>query len=488
MRIRFILAILTLSGATLANAQLSPGNSQLRSDLQLLSDWQVITGPTSTWPLPNDALQEVEALLSCQEQEKYPLFVLSAAKRLVATQPQYRATLNLNSALPTLHSYQKQNLNDQQVDLSAAWQGQAWSSSITAIAATKDSADNSDTVVTGHDNDQYRIHNSHITGQLGNWAFSAGNQDRWWGPGWQGSLILSNNARPIPSISVQRVNTEAFESPWLSWIGPWQLTTVFGQFESDRHIPNALFFAMRANFRPTKGLEIGLSRAAQWGGKGRPKDLKTFGRLFFGNDNRSDNLTVDKEPGNQLGGIDLRYTRFWNQTAISGYTQWIGEDEAGGLPSKYSALFGLETSWGDSYNNQHRLAIEHSNTTAAFNTGDPEPNVTYRHSIYRTGYNYYGRTLGHSAGNDSRISSVHYIGTLQSGSSVYATITNAKINYDGGGAHPISSTGAEFLSLELAADKTLSKSWKLGLSAFYENGRSNYSDRHGAAIKLSYGW
>ena len=25
--------------------------------------------------------------------------------------------------------------------------------------------------------------------------------DRWWGPGWDGSLILSNNARPIPAIT-----------------------------------------------------------------------------------------------------------------------------------------------------------------------------------------------------------------------------------------------------------------------------------------------
>src|SRR5690606_17275633 len=64
---------------------------------------------------------------------------------------------------------------------------------------------------------------------LGNWAFSAGWQDRWCGPGWQSSLILSSNARPVPALSLQRNNTDAFETPWLSWLGPWQFTSFIGE-------------------------------------------------------------------------------------------------------------------------------------------------------------------------------------------------------------------------------------------------------------------
>ena len=45
----------------------------------------------------------------------------------------------------------------------------------------------------------------------GNWSIAASTQDRWWGPGWDGSIILSNNARPIPSLTLDRVFTDAFK-------------------------------------------------------------------------------------------------------------------------------------------------------------------------------------------------------------------------------------------------------------------------------------
>ena len=37
--------------------------------------------------------------------------------------------------------------------------------------------------------------------------------DRWWGPAHEGSLILSNNARPMPTVMVERAEARAFETP-----------------------------------------------------------------------------------------------------------------------------------------------------------------------------------------------------------------------------------------------------------------------------------
>ena len=59
---------------------------------------------------------------------------------------------------------------------------------------------------------------SYLAARLGNWSGSLGKIDRWWGPGWDGSLILSTNARPLPAISIDRIVSEPFETPWLSWI------------------------------------------------------------------------------------------------------------------------------------------------------------------------------------------------------------------------------------------------------------------------------
>src|SRR5206468_6103662 len=43
----------------------------------------------------------------------------------------------------------------------------------------------------------------------------------WWGPGWQSALPLSNNSPPLDGIGFQRAAGVPSESPWLSWLGPW---------------------------------------------------------------------------------------------------------------------------------------------------------------------------------------------------------------------------------------------------------------------------
>ena len=63
---------------------------------------------------------------------------------------------------------------------------------------------------------------------------SAGYMERWWGPGWDGSLILSTNARPIPSVTLERNYTDPFKTKWLSWIGPWRASIAMGEAEVAR--------------------------------------------------------------------------------------------------------------------------------------------------------------------------------------------------------------------------------------------------------------
>ena len=54
--------------------------------------------------------------------------------------------------------------------------------------------------------------------------------------------------------------------------------------------------------------------------------------------------TPENEPGNQLAGLDARWTSLWFGTPVSLYGQMIGEDEAGGFPSRYLGQFGIEGS------------------------------------------------------------------------------------------------------------------------------------------------
>ena len=100
---------------------------------------------------------------------------------------------------------------------------------------------------------------SYVAARLGNWSASFGKVDRWWGPGWDGSLILSTNARPIPALSIDRRVPEPFESQWLSWIGHWCFHSFIGQMEKVRTVPNPYLWGIRVDLAPTilDGLEVG---------------------------------------------------------------------------------------------------------------------------------------------------------------------------------------------------------------------------------------
>ena len=81
---------------------------------------------------------------------------------------------------------------------------------------------------------------------------SAGWLERWWGPGRDSSMILSTNARPMPSIGLQRIGSLQSESKWFRWIGPWTLTTFMGHLDDDRHVEDALLWgaARQLSARP----------------------------------------------------------------------------------------------------------------------------------------------------------------------------------------------------------------------------------------------
>ena len=122
------------------------------------------------------------------------------------------------------------------------------------------------------DDDEFRPDGTYVGVTLGNWMLTAGWQERWWGPGRDGSLILSTNARPMPGIGLQRISSTPFSTKWLRWMGPWTFTSFMNRMDDERVVEDGLLFGMRGSFRPVPGLEIGLSRTAQWCGDGRPCD------------------------------------------------------------------------------------------------------------------------------------------------------------------------------------------------------------------------
>ena len=387
--------------SAVAGPTIAAGDIALRHDIQRLADAGVISGPVTTWPL---AWGPIAAdLRALNRQQELPADVLQSLARVRARAQwemqlgnlHFDAHLSVAEKPTRMRSFADTPREAAEIGGGLDWIGDRLSIQLQAQVVDSPA-----------DGEDFRADGSAIAVVLGNFSISANMLDRWWGPGWDSNLILSSNARPMPAISIDRNFTDAFESKWLSWLGPWDLAVHFGRFESERHIADTRFFGMRFNFRPIPSLEIGLSRTAQWCGEGRPCGLDIFIDLLLGKDNRGDaGIDQSNEPGNQLAGIDFRWSNRWFGRSNAIYGQAIGEDEAGGFPSRYLVQLGAESSgmMGDRWSYRWYSEVAGTSCDAV---KQEIFNCAYNHGIYETGYRYRGRVVGHAADNDARILSI----------------------------------------------------------------------------------
>lgn len=391
-----LLAGLAITQSAAAGPWLDPGDTGLRHDLQLLADSGVINTPVTAWPLSwGDIAAQVAGRNAVPEMAAAALARVQARIRNERVAGQWGLELEASAGSEARLIRDFEDLPRQEGEISATvdWMGDRLALRLAGQY-----------VADPDDDRELRADGSYAGIALGNWMFAAAMTDRWWGPGWQGSVILSNNARPIPAITIDRNSTAPFESKWLRWIGHWDFVTLWGFLEDGRDVPNARFFGMRATARPTSWLEIGLSRTAMWCGSGRPCDFDIFIDLLAGKDNAGDNVAAEDEPGNQMAGYDIRLTGMRFGLPVALYTQRIGEDEQDLRPSLYLTQAGIET-WGRLGSlGDYRLYLEVTDTLCGGNiTGGGTPNCAYEHPIYFTGMRYRGRSIGHSFDNDAEV-------------------------------------------------------------------------------------
>jgi hypothetical protein len=234
--------------------------------------------------------------------------------------------------------------------------------------------------------------------------FQAWAHRSWWGPGWQGSLLLSNNSPPFYGVGLQRASAGRSDSRWLSWMGPW--TYDFFIAMNDDAMDSTLV-GTRITTRPFSLLEIALSRTAQWGGHGRPQSFGSFLRMLVGRGiNANGPEEAAQDPANELAGFDLRL-RCPGGVRCSAYTQLIGEDATHNVPSQYLGLYGLE-SW--SADGRMRVFAEFVETICgAPLEHKPEHGCAYRNWAYPQGYANGGRWIGSAAGADSRVATLGWL-------------------------------------------------------------------------------
>lgn len=380
---------------------MQPGDSSLRSDIQLLADELTLESTLMVWPLPWSTL-----LTDLDSTSNVPTSAAGTAalerisalgrREAAAGGPFLRTRVGYVDDPMRARSFESTLRERGEIGVLLDWTGDRFTAN---VAVTR---------VLDAQRDDYRLDGSYLGVVIGDWALGVGSQERWWGPGWQGSLILSTNARPMPQLSARRLSTSPFDAKWLAWIGPWSLESFIGRLDDPRAINDALLLGIRVTAKPLPRLEIGVSRSAQFCGDGRRCDLTSFGNLLLGKDNPGINVGDDEEPGNQLGGFDVRWALPARPAAL--YGQWIGEDSRQGGPQigSWLRLAGAEH-WGTWRRWRYRAHVELADTICregGTGFGGRKYNCGYEHTTYTSGYRYEGRSIGHGLDNDSSIKAI----------------------------------------------------------------------------------
>lgn len=428
----FVWSLATLYSLFLSShmVQASPwaavGDMQLRNDVEILARHGVISGPVNTWPI---SWKQITRNLSRTAEMDLPSYVRLAAMRVKGKIPgEFRTVVRVQATnKPAIvRGFATAARNDLDADAIAEYNNSDSGTTIHIQGGYRK----------GNGEDYAHLDGSYLSQDIGNWSVYAGAFDRWWGPGRESTLLLSNNARPMPSIGLRRIEPKAFETKWLSWMGPWQWDMFVAKMEKDRHIPNALIAGMRLSFEPIKNFEVGLSRTMQLCGDGRPCGFNTWTKALISIGNLDNTGTAD-EPGNQLASIDIAYSMaLGKNTSLRIYAEGTAEDQNVIMPFQYAKLLGasLYGAYGDNGANW-RLTTEFSDTTSrlVWLFGKQRTNVIYEHFIYITGYRYKGRSIGHSLDNDSRLLSI--VAQYQDTNEWEYTLkyNHARINIDGTG-------------------------------------------------------
>ncbi|MGE5053092.1 MAG: capsule assembly Wzi family protein [Acidobacteriota bacterium] len=194
---------------------------------------------------------------------------------------------------------------------------------------------------------RFRLLDTYLGLNLGNWQFSFGKNSLWWGPSDGGTMIFSDNAAPLNNMfTVNRVSP--FRLPWVfrylgdirveAFIGhmtglPFQTTiytgatapTFIGQYGKNLH-PEPFLSGGKISFKLTPNFEFGMAKTTVYGGPGNPLNITTFLDSNFGRHYQGDVL------GDGRTSADFSYRLPGLRNWLTLYGETLSEDEPSPIP------------------------------------------------------------------------------------------------------------------------------------------------------------
>ena len=223
--------------------------------------------------------------------------------------------------------------------------------------------------------DKLSFDNSYVNYEKGIANLSIGKVDRIWSFSEKSSLILSSNTRPLEALSLKLENR--FNTNWLPSSANWSVELINGSTKNSYNGENSMLSGARVVITPYDKLNFEFLQTAQWGDQKDKIYSSNIDALLFGNTNDGRNSNINK-----MAGFGLSYSLPLHKNTYRFYSQAIGEDEAGNLPSCFAWMAGLEL-WAPEMKFPTTLTIEAVDTRTKKSThGYCGANAMYNNNTY----------------------------------------------------------------------------------------------------------
>lgn len=395
-----------------ATPWLDTQDNYLRQSLQSLAQAGLLTGPVNTYPImwKNIAidLNRIDSA-SLSPELQFAVAHLRSALNANRGERQSGVKIKANSATSNHQHFGETYFEDASLSLFQEVQSDSVAGrlQVNRRALADESAEQDST-----------LDGSYLALIRGNWVLQVDQAPVWWGPGQQSSLLLSNNARPMPSVRLTRHGWQPDQRSWLGWLGPWSATTFLGYGQHNSAVPQTRYWGGRLTLRPVPAIELGASRVIQWGGQGRSNGFSTLWDLVS-YDKR------DEIPADQRAAIDAAWHLQLAGFPLTLYTELADDDNQSGTPDQLLQLWGVRSYFGET-DGIHTLNLEYSDTYLTCADQLEPGNCAYQGGLYPDGYRRYGRIIGSGYGADAEVLSSAYHYQTLGGISWSAQLTLAR--------------------------------------------------------------
>ena len=456
------------------NSQASPWigtiEPQLQHDLQTLTEWGYIEAVTTSFPVPWKGIAEQLERLNESDLEPVAVIALQRLKHYLTQlkNEKKRSFVTLYGATDkSRFTALDDNLATQaKLRFDTELYAGRWAANL-AINYLPGGIKNLD--------------HSFVAYQFGDWNLRLGSIDQWWGPATSSSLIMSNNARPIPAIALSRAQASKSKDSWLSFLGPWYFTTQLGQLESDRFVADTKLLMTRFNFKPVAELEIGVSWLTMWGGEGQGNglnDLWDVVSLSAECANQQESCQGNKKAikGNHVAAVDFKYSFKLASVPLSIYGQLLAETR----DAQKANLFGIAT-----YFKGYRVYLESSDTNMTCSDNHAAAsNCVYEDNVYQSGLRYHNRAIGSTFDSDAEMQSIGVVKHYVDGDILQISLKALELNPDLQMPSPVLVDKAEQVRQLSGFYQTSLGKWRVKVGAQLEQSKFDNGDT--ATNKLLY--